>query len=82
MDKEEKDEEPGVTVKDVISGGPAALGGLKEGDRVLTIDGRWTDTIGDTFTAASLVRLGRTVVVVVKRDGKEIKLSVKPVKGT
>jgi hypothetical protein len=81
VEKEEKDEEPGVDVKEVMAGGPAALGGLKEGDRILTIDGRWTDTIGDTFTAASLVKAGRTVIVVVKRDGKEVKLSVKPVKG-
>jgi hypothetical protein len=81
IDKEEKDDDPGVLIKEVMAGGPAALGGLKEGDKVLTIDGRWTDTIADTYTAASLVRPGRTVIVVVKRDGKEVKISVKPVKG-
>jgi S1-C subfamily serine protease len=81
IQKAEKDEEAGVVVKDVLDGGPAALGGLKAGDRILTLDGRWTDTIGDTFTAASLVKPGRTVIVVVERDGKEVKLSIKPAKG-
>ena len=37
---------PGVTVKEVIAGSPAAAGGLKAGDRLLTLDGRWTDTVG------------------------------------
>jgi len=81
IDKDESDDEPGVMVKDVLTGSPSAIGGLKAGDRVLTIDGRWTDTIGDTFTVVSLVRPGRAVTVMVKRNGKEIKLTVKPVKG-
>ena len=81
VNKEKDDNESGVTVQEVLTGSPAALGGLKEGDRILTIDGRWTDTIGDTFNAASLVKAGRAVTVVVKRDDKEIKLTVKPAKG-
>lgn len=81
IDKDDTDEDPGVVVKDVLDSSPAALGGLKKGDRLLTLDGRWTDTIGDTFTAASLVKPGRAVSVVVKRDGKEVKLTVKPAKG-
>jgi hypothetical protein len=81
IDKEDSDDEPGVMVKDVLIGSPSAIGGLKAGDRLLTIDGRWTDTIGDTFTAVSLVRPGRAVIVMVKRNGKEVKLTVKPVKG-
>jgi predicted aspartyl protease len=82
VDRDKDDEDAGVTVKDVLAGGPAEKGGLKTGDRVLTIDGRWTDSIADTFLATTLVKPDRTVIVVVKRDGKEIKLSVKPVKGT
>jgi membrane-associated protease RseP (regulator of RpoE activity) len=81
-DKDKADDDAGVTVKEVLTGGPAQTGGLKAGDRILTIDGRWTDSFADTLTATSLVKPGRTVVIVVKRDGKEVKLSVKPVKGT
>jgi len=81
-DKDAKDEEPGVTVKDVVDGSAAAAGGLKSGDRLLTLDGRWTDSVGDTFSAASAVKPGGSVVLVVKRGNKEVKLTVKPAKGT
>lgn len=81
VDKGADDDEAGVVVKEVLSGGPAAAAGLKAGDRLLTVDGRWTDTVSDTFLAASLVKPGKTAAVVVKRDGKEVKLTVKPAKG-
>ena len=81
VDKDKADEEAGVVVTKVLEGGPAAAAGLKAGDRILTIDGRWTDTLADTFTAASLVKPGREVAVVVKRGDKEVKLTAKPAKG-
>src|SRR5207302_10495474 len=59
LDKGEKDEESGVDVKSVLAGGAAAAAGLKPGDRVLTIDGRWTDTLSDAFLAATLVKPGK-----------------------
>jgi hypothetical protein len=80
--KDKTDEDPGVVVEQVMAGGAAAAGGLKAGDRLLTLDGRWTDTVGDTYVAASLVKPGREVEVVVRRDGKELKLRVKPGRGT
>ena len=80
--KEKGDEEAGVVVESVLAGGAAEAGGLKKGDRLLTIDGRWTDSVGDTFHAASLVKLGREVEVVVLRNGKEVKLKVKPARGS
>jgi hypothetical protein len=79
--KDKSDEDAGVDVKAVLSGGPAAAAGLKAGDRILTIDGRWTDSVPDTYQAASYVKPGRSVVVVVKRDGKEVKLTVAPKTG-
>jgi S1-C subfamily serine protease len=57
------------------------VAGLKPGDRVLTIDGRWTDTLADLFAAAGYVKPGTTAPVVVKRDGKEVELKVKPMAG-
>src|SRR5205823_9556469 len=80
--KDKDDEEPGVVVEQVLTGGAAAVGGLKTGDRLLTLDGRWTDSVGDTYIAASLIKPGRTVEVVVRRDGKELKLKVTPGRGT
>jgi len=79
--KGKSDEDAGVDVKAVLAGGPAAAAGLKAGDRILTIDGRWTDSVPDTYQAASYVKPGRSVEVVVKRDGKEVKLTVAPKTG-
>jgi hypothetical protein len=81
VDKDAKDEEAGVTVKTVMAGSAAEKAGLKEGDRLLTIDGRWTDSIGDTYQAAGFVKLGKSAPVVVKRGGNEMKMLVKPTSG-
>jgi hypothetical protein len=79
--KESGDDEAGVTIKEVFAGSAAAAAGLKAGDRLLTIDSRWTDSVADLFAAAGLIKPGATAPVVVKRDGKEITLKVKPTAG-
>jgi hypothetical protein len=75
------DEDAGVKVTEVLAKSPAAAGGLKKGDRLLTLDSRWTDSVSDTFVAASSVKPGKAATLVVKRDGKEVKLTVTPGKG-
>jgi hypothetical protein len=79
--KEVGDDDAGVDVKAVLPGGPAALAGLKKGDRLLTLDGRWTDSLPDLYTAAGYVKAGQTVVVRVKRGDKELEFKVKPSAG-
>jgi hypothetical protein len=79
--KEEKDDDAGVTVKEVFPGGAAAAAGLKAGDRLLTIDGRWTDTIPDLYRAAEYIKPGATAPITIKRDSKEMTLKVKPTTG-
>lgn len=79
--KDKGDEDAGVLVEKVLAGGPAAAAGLKPGDRLLTVNGRWTDSVADTFHAAGTVKPGQKAAVVVERDGKEVKLTVKPTKG-
>lgn len=81
VSKDKADDEAGVAVKEVLAGSPAAAAGLKPGDRVLTIDGRWTDSILDAYLAATLVKPRTEAIVEVKRDGKEVKLSVKVAEG-
>ena len=81
VDKEKDDEKDGVAVKAVYSDGPAAKAGVKAGDRLLTVDGRWTDSVGDAAIATSLVKTGKAVPVVVLRDGKEVKLTLTPAVG-
>ena len=75
------DDSAGVPVKEVRPGSAAAAAGFQAGDRLLTLDGRWTDTVADTYLAASLVKPGESVRVTVRRDGKEMELTVRPAPG-
>src|SRR5205085_10594021 len=75
--KDANDEQPGVTVQHVVAGSPAAQAGLQTGDRLLTVDGRWTDSVADCFVAATYVPAGATARLTVLRDGKEVVLKVR-----
>jgi hypothetical protein len=79
--KDSDDEEAGLDVRQVLAGGPAAIAGLQVGDRLLTVDGRWTDSPADLLTATAPLKPGKAVPVVVKRKQQEIKLSITPAHG-
>ncbi len=72
---------PGVPIAAVDEGSPAHRGGLKPGDVVTTLDGRWTTSIADVFAAAADAEPGRAAEVVILRDGKEVTLTVTPGEG-
>ena len=72
---------PGVTVSAVLSDGPAAAAGVRVGDRLLTLDNRWTDAVDDVYAAAADVDRGTThVPLTLSRDGAVMTLQfpVKP----
>ena len=75
------DEEAGVLVINVVPGSSAAAAGLKVGDRILTIDGRWTDSVVDCYRAAGLAPPGKVARLTVVREGKEMEISVKVAAG-
>jgi hypothetical protein len=81
VEKQDGDEGPGVTLAAVWPGGAADKAGLRPGDRLLTLDGRWTDSVTDCFQAASGVKPGEAVEVVVRRGGQEVKAKVTPLPG-
>ena len=61
---------PGVTVTAVLADGPAAAAGVKVDDRLLTLDGRWTESVDDVYKAAAAVDAAATgVAVTVSRGG-------------
>jgi hypothetical protein len=76
VSKKDEDSEPGVTVKGVLEGSPAAAAGLRAGDRLLTLQGRWTDSVADCYRAAGTVRPGTAATLRVQRNGKEMELTV------
>lgn len=78
VDKANDDTQEGVTVIRVLPDSPAAQAGLRPGDRLLILDGRWTDSVADTYTAAEAIKPGQKVVAVVLRKGQRLELTVIP----
>lgn len=78
VSKDDKDEESGVAIETVRAASAAEAAGLKPSDRLLSIDGRWTETVFDCYRATAAAKLGDDVPVVVRRAGKEIALNVRP----
>ncbi|HQR07935.1 MAG TPA: aspartyl protease family protein [Gemmatales bacterium] len=76
--KSTSDGEAGVEVVYLFGNGLAEQAGIKQGDRLLVLDGVWTDTLDDAYRAASQVKAGRTVKVKIKRDGQEKVIEVTP----
>lgn len=72
---------PGVPVEAVDEGSPAQRGGLRPGDVITTMDGRWTAARVDVFAAAADAEAGRAAEVIILRDGKELTLSITPADG-
>ncbi len=81
VEKPDGDAEPGVNVAEVFAGSAAAMAGVKPGDRLLTLDGRWTDTVTDCYAAAEGVKPGQPAEIQLRRGGKEVKLTVAPAAG-
>ncbi len=71
----------GVPITAVRGDSPAAAAGLKAGDILTSLDGRWTASVADTFAAAATVPPGRAVRVVILRDGEEQTRTVTPADG-
>jgi hypothetical protein len=71
----------GVPVLTVLANSPAAQAGLKVQDILVSIDGRWTSSVADTYAAAGAVPAGQAVPVVIQRGDREITLLVQPTEG-
>ena len=72
----------GVPIARVAPDSPAAAAGVKPGDVLTALDGRWTTSLADTYDAAAAVPAGQPVPVVVLRDGQRLTLTVTPRTGS
>ncbi len=66
----------GALVSDVVKDSPAAHAGLQRGDVILSFDGQAIDERNDLPKVVANTSVGKTVKVVVFRDGKEKELKV------
>lgn len=78
---ENGDNGSGLSVASVLEGTPAAQAGIRAGDKLVTVSGRWTDTRGDFIQAVSHLKPGVSVNLEVNRAGQVLKIPVVPVSG-
>jgi len=68
-----------VLVQGVLDGSPAARGGVHPGDRIIRLDDRAIEGLGDIHTALAKVRSGSSVSIVISRgpesDSHELRLA-------
>ncbi len=67
----------GMPVMFVTEGKPAAIGGMKNGDIITAVDGKGIGNVHDYMERLSDLQEGQSVIVKVKREGKEIELLLK-----
>lgn len=67
-----------VVVKRVTPGWPAAQAGLRPGDRIKTINRRWTDTFPELLDALAHARPDQPAAMVIDRSGTEVRVEVRP----
>jgi len=81
VSKKADDDRAGVDISQVYSASAAEKAGIRPGDRLLTIDGCWSDSVIDTYQAASRCKPAKKVPVVLERAGHELVLEVTPDRG-
>lgn len=69
-------DQTGALVADVVKGGPAEKGGIKQGDVIIEFDGKKIKEMGDLPKIVANTPVGKTVKVVILRNGEETALSI------
>lgn len=74
---EDRDDQTGVTVKQVKPGSPAETSGFKAGDVLIRIGGKEVNSVEDVVDALRGQEIDKSFDAAVDRNGKEKKLTVK-----
>jgi hypothetical protein len=71
----------GLTVEEVMDGSPALEAGIEEGDIVISVNGEELEKFEGLQEAVQKAgKAGESIELQIKRDGKEMKVEVKPTK--
>lgn len=64
---------------EIVKGSPAALGGLRVGDRIVEVDGIAVDSVDGLQRTLDASRIDKTVKIAVLRGTQKIDVDVTPV---
>jgi regulator of sigma E protease len=67
-----------VTITDLVSGMPAEKAGLKEGDQILTMDGKPVPALAEMVETLKVTK-DKPITITVMRDGQQKTFTVQPV---
>jgi serine protease Do len=67
----------GALVGDVMPNGPAHKAGIRQGDVIISFGGHQVKNANDLPRLAAEAPIGKSVVVIVKRDGKDLPFTLK-----
>jgi len=67
-----------VTITDLVSGMPAEKAGLKEGDQILTMDGKPVPALAEMVETLKVTK-DKPITITVMRDGEQKTFTVQPV---
>lgn len=73
----EWEENGAMAVHDVMPNSPAASAGIEDGDRVLAIDGRALDALGESGVRKALIADGKEVRITLKRGTETLEKKVR-----
>ncbi|GJH26740.1 S1C family serine protease [Caballeronia novacaledonica] len=72
----------GVHVMEIVKGSPAALGGLRTGDRIIAVDGIAVDSVDGLQRTLDASRVDKPVKIAVLRGTQKLDIDVTPVEQT
>lgn len=70
------DGEGGIVVRSVTQGSPADKAGLKEGDKLISVDGQTVQKRTELRSLMSKAKVGQTLRLIVEREGQKEELSL------
>ncbi|XP_015903833.1 protein lap4 [Parasteatoda tepidariorum] len=68
-----KGTDEGIFVSKVISGGPAEAGGLRIGDKIVSVNGKILENVTHFDAVDALKAAGSTMVMVIRREAEDVK---------
>lgn len=79
-DEDKEDEVQGMVVEDVMDDSPASKAGIEPGDVIISVNGKTLENFTELQEAVQGAgKAEKPVVLVIRREDKDIKLKIKPV---